>query len=89
LPAVFRARAERALYVDWKSRGQANYFPQFAIDWEKRWRDIREGQWIIQADDFSRLADMKVDYVVVRAEHAIPGRDAEFKNSEYVVYRTR
>jgi hypothetical protein len=35
------------------------------------------------------LADMKVDYVVVRAEHAIPGRNAEFRNSEYIVYRTR
>lgn len=89
LPAAFRARAERAVYVDWKSRGQANYFPQFAIDWEKRWRDTREGQWILQDEDFSSLADRKVDYVVVRAEHAIPGRNAEFKNSEYVVYRTR
>lgn len=89
LPAVFRARAGRALYVDWKSRGQANYFPQFAIDWQKRWQDTREGQWILRDEDFSGLADIKVDYVVVRAEHAIPGRSAEFRNSEYIVYRTR
>jgi hypothetical protein len=89
LPGVFRARAERALYVDWKSRGQANYFPQFAVDWWKRWQDTREGQWIVQEEDFSRLADLRVDYIVVRAEHALPRRNTEFRNSEYVVYRTR
>jgi hypothetical protein len=89
LPAVFRARAERALYVDWKSRGQVNYFPQFAVDWQKRWLDTREGQWIVTEEDFSRLADLRVDYVVLRAEHLIAGRHPEYRNSEYVVYRTR
>jgi hypothetical protein len=88
-PAVFRALAQRALYVDWKSRGQANYFPQFEREWWKRWQQTREGQWIVQEEDFSRLADLRVDYVVVHAERAMKGRNAEFSNSEYVVYRTR
>jgi hypothetical protein len=89
LPGVFRARAERALYVDWKSRGQVNYFPQFAVDWWKRWQDTREGQWVVQEEDLPGLADSKVDYVVLRAEHALAGRNAEFRNAEYVVYRIR
>jgi hypothetical protein len=28
-PGVFRARSLRGLYVDWKSGGQVNYFPEF------------------------------------------------------------
>lgn len=89
LPSVFRAEAERALYVDWKSRGQVNYFPQFAAEWWKRWQDVRKGAWIVHEEDFARLADLHIDYIVLRAEHALPTRTPDFRNAEYFIYRTR
>jgi hypothetical protein len=87
-PAVFRARALRSLYVDWKSRGQANYFPGFELEWQRRWRDTREGRWIISSDaDFAALRDYHVNYVVVRIRSALPGRYPEFSNSQFSVYQ--
>ena len=36
-PGVFRARAKRALYVDWKAGGQVNFLQPFAMLWAERW----------------------------------------------------
>ena len=88
-PAVFRALSLRALYVDWKSRGQANYFPNFAWEWWRRWRDVREGGWIVSKQDLSALRGFQVDFLVVRSEHAIPGVEPEFSNSRFHVYQVR
>jgi hypothetical protein len=53
-PGLFRGLAERGLYVDWKSGGQVNYFPDFARVWMARWRnpDLTE-----------------VDYIVLKNQH--------------------
>lgn len=39
-PGIFRARAERTVYVCWKQGGQVNYFPAYAKEWWARWREI-------------------------------------------------
>lgn len=87
-PGVFRARAQRALYVDWKSGRQVNYFPEFAREWWKRWLDTGRGAWNITAVDLPQFAAMGIDYVVLRSTHAIPGETPEFSNLRYVVYAT-
>jgi len=88
-PAVFRVRAQRALYVDWKGGGQVNYLPDFAFEWWKRWEETREGRWNVKASDLRRIAVMGVDYVVVPAERPIPGVEPSFMNQRFLAYRTR
>jgi hypothetical protein len=86
-PGVFRARALRALYVDWKSGGQVNYFPQFSRQWWTRWVETGSGRWNVTGRDFPRLGALGVDYVVLRSAHAITGESPAFSNSRYVAYR--
>jgi hypothetical protein len=88
-PAVFRVRAGRALYVDWKGGGQVNYLPDFALDWWKRWEETREGRWNVRAADLPRIAAMGVDYVVVPADRPIPGAEPVFLNQRFRAYSTR
>jgi hypothetical protein len=85
-PGIFRVRAQRALYTDWKSGGQVNYFPMFTSDWWTRWIETNAGRWNLKADDFSALADRSIDYVVLQAEHAVPDRNPVFRNERYAVY---
>ncbi|HEV8148319.1 MAG TPA: DUF6798 domain-containing protein [Bryobacteraceae bacterium] len=86
-PGIFRVRAQRALYTDWKSGGQVNYFPMFTSDWWKRWIETNAGRWKLKASDFSALADRSIDYVVLQTEQAVPGVPEAFRNSKYVVYQ--
>ncbi len=86
-PGVFRARSLRAHYVDWKSRGHANYFPSFEWEWTRRWNDTHTGHWMVTKEDFPALREFHVDYLVVSAEHPILGTDPMFRNSRFIVYR--
>jgi hypothetical protein len=88
-PSVFRAVAERAVYIDWRSRGQANYFPGFEAEWRRRWADTNEGNWLVTAGDLEGLRTRGVDYVVVRAGHSIAGLSPVVQNAEFVVYSVR
>ncbi len=85
----FRARALRSIYADYEGRAVVGYYEQYAVDWMQRWRDVHEGHWIVRERDFQDLAERKIDFVVLKKEHAIPGRQPEFANSHYVVYRVR
>ena len=83
----FRARALRSIYVDYEGRALTNYYPEFSADWMQRWRDVHEGLWHVGPEQFQELAELKINFVVLRAEHAIPTKHPEFSNSQYVVYR--
>jgi hypothetical protein len=83
-PGVFRARALRGLYVDWKSGGQVNYFPDFARQWWTRWVETGSGRWSVGLDDFPKLAAMGVDCVVLKKP--VPGGTPVFSNAGYSVY---
>jgi hypothetical protein len=85
-PGVFRARALRGLYVDWKSGGQVNYFPDFSREWWRRWVETGSGRWQVTPQDFPRLAAMGVDYVVVKSP--VPGATAIYTNRGYAVHAT-
>ena len=43
-PGVFRARAKRALYIDWKAGGQVNFMRPFAMLWAERWEAMKRLQ---------------------------------------------
>lgn len=85
-PGIFRARALRGLYVDWKSGGQVNYFPEFARQWWTRWVETGSGRWPVTTGDFPHLNAMGVDYVVLKKP--IAGATALFSNAVYSAYAT-
>jgi hypothetical protein len=85
-PGIFRARALRGLYVDWKSGGQVNYFPEFARLWWTRWTETGSGRWSVTPADFPRLNAMGIDYVVLKKP--IPGATPLFNNAGYSLYAT-
>lgn len=85
-PGVFRARARRAVYVDWKAGGQVNYFPAYSREWWRRWQEAMEPQFApARVPD---LAALGVDYLVV-SRTALPDMAAEKTFGTYRVYRIR
>ncbi len=85
-PGVFRARALRAVYCDWKSGGQVNYLRGFSDEWWRRW----QRNLSVKPDPKALPAyrSWGVDYIVLRREHRIAARPAVFENSRYLVYQT-
>lgn len=86
-PGVFRARALRALYVDWKSGGQANLLRDYGYEWLRRWRAVREARPpLLALEEYARLG---VDWIVVQRENAPPGAEPAFANARWAVIRTK
>jgi hypothetical protein len=81
-PGLFRAEALRAVYVDWKAGGQANYFEDLARQWWARWEST------MAPGSKPEYSSKDVDYIVVEREHADPSLTPVYANNEYVVYRT-
>lgn len=82
-PGIFRARAGRSLYVDWKAGGQVNYYKSLAGDWWRRWNEV--GQLKSNATDLTPYAKLGVDYAVFQTR--LPGFQPVYSNSSYYVYR--
>ncbi len=80
-PGIFRARALRGLYVDWKSGGQVNFFSGFAREWWRRWVETKD----LRSEDFPKLKG--VDYVVFKKR--IAGAAPVFQNASYSVYPSK
>lgn len=86
-PGIFRARAQRAVYVCWKQGGQVNYFPRYAAIWWERWNALlAPGHPPLRYDD---LRARGIDYLVLSKE--IPSEDlaAVYVGVGYRVYRLR
>ena len=82
-PGIFRARAMRAIYADWKAGGQVNFLKPFSEIWGERWKIVSKQQPI---DVYARLG---IDYLVFRSAHRQPGRTPAFQNDGWVVYDLR
>jgi hypothetical protein len=83
-PGIFRARALRPIYVDWKGGGQVNFLRRFAHEWWARWQRTGEGRfkrWHLPA--YRRWG---IDYLVLKKP--LPDRTPVFSNSAYFVYAT-
>lgn len=82
-PGVFRARAQRALYADWKAGGQANFMKSLADVWWERWQIIGRPQPL---DTFRTLP---IDYVAYELRSAPADAVPIYRNAGYVVYKLR
>ncbi len=84
-PGLFRARALRAVYVDWKGGGQVNYYESYANEWWRRWQRFMKPPFT--AAELPALREAGVRYLVFRKP--VSGIDGEpvFHNSGYRVYR--
>lgn len=81
-PGVFRARAKRAIYVDWKGGGQINFLPSFAKLWSERWYSVQKPRTI---EEYRRLG---IDYVVFSSNAALPAGSPVYSNGSWAVYGT-
>ena len=79
-PGVFRARALRAVYVDWKSGGQVNFLKSFARIWWERWSSLTKPQ------PPEALAQRGIDYLIVPASR---GEGAVYRNEGYAAVPVR
>jgi hypothetical protein len=84
-PGVFRADSRRAVYVDWKSGGQINFFAGFSGIWWRRWQETLADPF--RPERLARFRELGIDYVVLRPQSRLTGREPVFANSEYLVYR--
>ncbi|MCW5978008.1 MAG: hypothetical protein KIT09_08010 [Bryobacteraceae bacterium] len=83
-PGVFRSRALRAIYVDWKSGGQVNMVKEFAHEWWRRWQDtVAPG---FKTEHLPRYKERGIRYVVVGPENKVKDRRPVFENRQFVVY---
>jgi hypothetical protein len=85
-PGIFRAEALRAVYVDWKGGGQANYLKEFGDEWWSRWQQTMARGF--KPADMAKYEALGIGYVVLQAKNRLP-EAAEFENAEYVAYRIR
>jgi hypothetical protein len=86
-PGVFRAEALRALYVDWKGGGQANYSEEVAREWGNRWQTVR---WMPpKGESLRRFSGLGIDYVVLSAANRLVGETPLYDSSSFSVYRAR
>jgi hypothetical protein len=83
-PGIFRAEAERAIYVDWKGGGQVNYLTELGQQWWSRWHQLMAKPF--DAKDVAHYRALGIDYVVLGPQNRLPGRAAAFENSRYLVY---
>jgi hypothetical protein len=84
-PGIFRAHALRAVYVDWKGGGQANFLKALAGEWWTRWQQTMASKF--KAEDTARYSGLGIDYFVVRPENRLTGAVPVFENAKFVAYR--
>jgi len=81
-PGIFRVEAERALYVDWKSGGQANYYEWIGDQWRRRWDQVAS----YDPGALRGLCNSGVNYIVLQRAHRLPGIAPLYENGGFAVY---
>jgi hypothetical protein len=84
-PGIFRAEALRAIYVDWKSGGQVNFFKDLGEEWWSRWQQTLAQPF--DPRDAVRYRPLGIDYIVVSPKNRLPGATPTFENACYVAYK--
>ena len=82
-PGVFRARAMRAIWADWKSGGQSNFMNSFATEWARRWKIADKPQTL------AKYRELGIDYVVFSAPKAPKDAPPVFSNARWTVFQVR
>ncbi|MFN3326711.1 MAG: hypothetical protein ACK5AZ_24725 [Bryobacteraceae bacterium] len=86
-PGIFRARALRNVYVDWKGGGQVNLLHGFAREWHDRWEKAMPRRYT--GPDWELYASIGADYIILKGEHRLETDEPVFENGRFVVYRVR
>jgi hypothetical protein len=83
-PGVFRARSQRALWVDWNGGALVPFSQSFAANWWNRWQ-----QSIAKGYSLERLQaqlSLPIDYYVLTPQHRLADVRPVFVNSAFLVY---
>ncbi|MGC2661549.1 MAG: hypothetical protein WA324_26645 [Bryobacteraceae bacterium] len=83
-PGIFRAESKRALWVDWKSGTQANYFESVGVEWLERWDQSMKGNFSVPR--LRSLLPLPIDYYVLNSKHRLAKVPPVFENAEFEVY---
>ena len=83
-PGVFRVEAQRAVYVDWKTGGQVNFFRDIGEEWWSRWQKTMEAPF--DPEHLERYRDLGIDYLVLRQKNRLAGSRAIYENATFDVY---
>lgn len=84
-PGIFRAESLRAVYVDWKSGGQVNFFRDLGEEWWSRWQQTLAQPF--SPHDAVRYRTLGIDYIVLSTKNRLPDLAPAFENGRYVVYK--
>ncbi len=84
-PGIFRARALRAVYTDWKTGGQVNFFRGLGYEWWRRWQLTMAKPF--QPEDAARFAALGIDYIVLEPKNRLADERPVYANSDFLVYR--
>jgi hypothetical protein len=85
-PGIFRAEALRAVYVDWKGGGQANYLKAFGDEWWSRWQQTMARRF--KPADMAKYEALGIAYVVLQGKTR-PPQPPLFENAKYAAYAVR
>ncbi len=85
-PGIFKTRAQRALWADWKGGGQVNYFPRVAEEWKRRWSVLADNG---HPPTLERWRQLGVDYVVIRKTGPVPLPRRVYENGSFLVLTAR
>jgi len=83
-PGMFRAQAKRAVWVDWETGKQSDYFDTFADEWWRRWQDTMQPK--LTPERLKSLLSLPIDYYVLHPAARIPGVKPVFENLDWLVY---
>jgi hypothetical protein len=83
-PGIFRANAQRAVYVDWKGGGQVNFGKEFGEQWWFRWQQTVADRF--RPANLAKYSALGIQYVVLQKQNRLP-RTPVFENAVYVAYR--
>ena len=83
-PGIFRARAARAVYVDWKSGGQLNFMKSLGEEWWSRWQDVMNGR----LHPLEYYGARGIDYIVIKRSSDLKSAVPLFENQYWGVYKT-
>lgn len=84
-PGIFRAESLRAIYVDWKSGGQVNFFRDLGEEWWSRWQQTLAPPF--DPRDVARYRALGIDYIVVSPKNRLPDVAPVFQNGRYAAYK--
>jgi hypothetical protein len=84
-PGIFRPEALRAVYVDWKTGGQVNFFRELGEEWWARWQKTMAASF--DPGSMTIYRGLGIDYVVLQSKHRLAGVTPVFENGSYAVYQ--